>query len=204
MISKILLLFNVLSVMDAGDRTQRFPFDMFKKQSWSLEHIHAQQSQIAGDAATWKEWLALHLKVLGNLQEDRHYSGSEHISMLLERINAMIEEKSPNKEEFTLLQEEVFKVLSSSGDVDYLDSLSNLALLNCGNNSALGNSVFAVKRDSIIEMDKRGEFIPFCTRMVFLKYYSLSKDADMRFWTERDRRTYLAAIRDTLKEYLAS
>ena len=204
MISKILLLFNVLSVMEAGDRTQRFPFDMFKKQSWSLEHIHAQQSQIAGDAATWKEWLALHLKVLGDLQEDRHYSGSEHVSMLLERIKAMIEEKSPNKEEFTLLQEEVFKVLSSSGDVDYLDSLSNLALLNCGNNSALGNSVFAVKRDSIIEMDKRGEFIPFCTRMVFLKYYSLSKDADMRFWTERDRRTYLAAIRDTLKEYLAS
>ena len=203
MILKILLLFNVMSVMGAGDKTQRFPFDIFKKQSWSLEHIHAQQSQIAGDAATWKEWLELHLKVLDDFQENRHW-GSDRISTLPERIKAMIEAKSLSKEEFTLLQEEVFKELSSSDDVDYLDGLSNLALLNCGNNSALGNSVFAVKRDSIIEMDKRGEFIPFCTRMVFLKYYSRSKDADMRFWTERDRQVYLAAIKDTLKEYLAS
>lgn len=202
MISRILLLFNVMSVMKTRDGAQRFPFDTFKKQSWSLEHIHAQQSQIAGEAATWKEWLALHLKVLGDFQENRH-SGGECISTLRERMKAMIEAKSLSKEEFTLLQGEVFKELSRSADVDYLDSLSNLALLNCGNNSALGNSVFAVKRDSIIEMDKRGEFIPFCTRMVFLKYYSCSKDADMRFWTERDRQAYLAAIKDTLKEYLA-
>ena len=200
MISKVLLLFNVLSVMESGDKTQRFPFDMFKKQSWSLEHIHAQQSQIAGDAATWKEWLRLHLKVLVDLQENRH--SDEHLSTLPERIKAMIEAKSPSKEEFALLQEDVFKELSNSGDIDYLDGLSNLALLNCGNNSALGNSVFAVKRDAIIEMDKRGEFIPFCTRMVFLKYYSCSKDADMRFWTERDRQAYLAAIKDTLKRYI--
>lgn len=202
MISKILLLFNVLSVMRAGDATQRFPFDMFKRQAWSLEHIHAQQSQIAGDSATWKEWLKLHLKVLGDLQENQRL-GIERTPTLLERMKAMIENKSLSKDEFMQLQEEVFKELSSSADVDYLDGLSNLALLNCGNNSALGNSVFAVKRDSVIEMDKRGDFIPFCTRMVFLKYYSPSKDADMRFWTERDRQAYLAAIKDTLKEYLA-
>ena len=201
MISKILLLFNVLSVMRAGDGTQRFPFDMFKKQSWSLEHIHAQQSQIAGDSATWKEWLKLHLKVLGEMQENRP-SGIERTPTLPERMKAMIEAKSPSKDEFTQLQEEVFKELSGPGGVDYLDSLANLALLNCGNNSALGNSVFAVKRDFIIDMDTRGDIIPFCTRMVFLKYYSPSKDADMRFWTERDRQAYLAAIKETLKEYI--
>ena len=114
-----------------------------------------------------------------------------------------MEATAPGREEFTQLQEEVFRVLSGSGDVDYLDGLANLALLNCGNNSALGNSVFAVKRDFIIDMDKRGDFIPFCTRMVFLKYYSRSTDADMRFWTERDRQAYLAALKDSLKEYIA-
>ena len=200
-ISKILLLFNVLSVMRAGDGTQRFPFDMFKKQPWSLEHIHAQQSQIAGDSATWKEWLQLHLKVLGDFRENQH-SGIEWTPTLPERMKAMIEAKSPSKDEFAQLREEVFKELSGPGGVDYLDSLANLALLNCGNNSALGNSVFAVKRDFIIDMDTRGDFIPFCTRMVFLKYYSPSKDADMRFWTERDRQAYLAAIKETLKEYI--
>lgn len=204
MISKILLLFNVLSVMRAGIGTQRFPFDTFKNQNqpWSLEHIHAQQSQIAGDSATWKEWLKLHLKVLADFRENQRL-GSERMLTLQERMKAMMEAKSPSKEEFIQLQEEVFKELSSSGDTDYLDGLANLALLNCGSNSALGNSVFAVKRDSIIEMDKRGDFIPFCTRMVFLKYYSRSKDVDMRFWTEKDRQVYLAAIKDTLKAYLA-
>ena len=202
MISKILLLFNVLSVMKAGDGSQRFPFDTFKGQSWSLEHIHAQQSQIAGDSAAWKEWLRLHLKVLEEVRESP-MPGGDQMQELQGRMRAMMEATAPGREEFTQLQEEVFRVLSGSGDVDYLDGLANLALLNCGNNSALGNSVFAVKRDFIIDMDKSGDFIPFCTRMVFLKYYSRSTDADMRFWTERDRQAYLAAIKDSLKEYIA-
>ncbi len=202
MIYKILLLFNILSVMRASDKTQRFPFDKFKTQQWSLEHIHAQQSQIAGDSTTWKQWLELHLKVLDDFRENQH-AGINQETTLRERMKAMIEAKVLRKEEFIQLQEEVFKALSDSDDVDYLDGLANLALLNCGNNSALGNSVFAVKRDSIIDMDKHGEFIPFCTRMVFLKYYANSKDADMRFWTERDRQVYLAAIKEVLKDYLA-
>ena len=171
-------------------------------QQWSLEHIHAQQSQIAGDSTTWKQWLELHLKVLDDFRENQH-AGINQETTLRERMKTMIEAKALSKEEFIQLQEEVFKALSDSDDVDYLDGLANLALLNCGNNSALGNSVFAVKRDSIIDMDKHGEFIPFCTRMVFLKYYSSSKDADMRFWTERDRQVYLAAIKEVLKDYLA-
>ncbi len=202
MISKILLLFNILSVMRASDKTQRFPFDKFRTQLWSLEHIHAQQSQIAGDSTTWKQWLELHLKVLDDFRENQNTGIDQEIT-LRERMKAMIEAKAPSKEDFIQLQEEVFNALSDSDDADYLDGLANLALLNCGNNSALGNSVFAVKRDSIIDMDKRGEFIPFCTRMVFLKYYSRSKDADMRFWTEKDRQVYIAAIKEVLKDYLA-
>lgn len=202
MIFKILLLFNILSVMRASDKTQRFPFDKFRTQLWSLEHIHAQQSQIAGDSTTWKQWLELHLKVLDDFRENQNTGIDQEIT-LRERMKAMIEAKAPSKEDFIQLQEEVFNALSDSDDVDYLDGLANLALLNCGNNSALGNSVFAVKRDSIIDMDKRGEFIPFCTRMVFLKYYSRSKDADMRFWTEKDRQVYIAAIKEVLKDYLA-
>ena len=141
----------------------------------------------------------LHLKVLEDFRDQSY--GIE--PTLQERMKTMIEAKSPSREEFIQLQEEVFKALSDSDDVDYLDGLPNLALLKCGNNSALGNSVFAVKRDFIIGMDKRGDFIPFCTRMVFLKYYSPSKDADMRFWTEKDRQSYIAAIKDVLKDYLA-
>ena len=57
-------------------------------------------------------------------------------------------------------------------------------------------------RNSIIEMDKRGQYIPFCTKMVFLKYYTPSKDNQLHFWGEQDRIAYIKAINNVLEEYL--
>lgn len=86
--------------------------------------------------------------------------------------------------------------------MEYLHSLSNLALLNSNNNAALSNSTFDVKRNKIIEMDKKGEFIPFCTKMVFLKYYTPSEDNQLHFWGQADRIAYIDAINEVLKDYL--
>ena len=50
-LEKILLLFNILSVENLSDTIQnRFPFNHYKRikiedGGWSIEHIHAQQSQ---------------------------------------------------------------------------------------------------------------------------------------------------------------
>jgi hypothetical protein len=65
-ISKLLLLFNVESVRQNGEQTQWFPFEKFKfqksgKVSWSLEHIHAQESEGMQKQDDWKEWLGLHI-----------------------------------------------------------------------------------------------------------------------------------------------
>ena len=43
-------------------------------------------------------------------------------------------------------------------------------------------------------MDKNGEYIPICTRKVFLKYYTDSKDHQLSFWGEQDRKAYLNAM----------
>ena len=45
--------------------------------------------------------------------------------------------------DFEKIQVKVLSILSPNGNDDYLHRLSNLALLNCGDNSALSNSVFA-------------------------------------------------------------
>lgn len=65
-ISRLLLLFNVESVRQNGEHTQWFPFDKFKyngsgKVMWSLEHIHAQQSEGMQKQELWKEWIRLHV-----------------------------------------------------------------------------------------------------------------------------------------------
>ena len=70
-------------------------------------------------------------------------------------------------------------------------------------NAALNNSVFEVKRRDIIEMDKKGNYIPICTRRVFLKYYNdKSSTQQYYFWGKEDRDNYLNEIKIVLEDYL--
>ena len=53
----------------------------------------------------------------------------------------------------------------------------------------------------IFEKDRKGEFIPICTRNVFLKYYS--KDpSQIHYWSETDRKDYYDTIKTTIAPYL--
>ena len=76
-------------------------------------------------------------------------------------------------------------------------------MLNTSDNAALNNSTFDVKRNVIIDMDKKGQYIPFCTKMVFLKYYTPSEDNQLHFWGQADRIAYVKEMNRVLKEYLA-
>ena len=76
-----------------------------------------------------------------------------------------------------------------------------MALLTVGENAALNNSTFDVKRSKIIEMDKKGDYIPICTKNVFMKYYS-SSDTKLHFWSEEDRKCYIQAINNVLYHHL--
>ncbi len=68
--------------------------------------------------------------------------------------------------------------------------------------SALGNSVFEVKRRNILERDREGSYIPTCTRNVFLKYYTEAEGQQIHFWGEHDREGYLAAMQTHIAPYL--
>lgn len=184
----VLLLFNVLSVMNVKDESLRFPFDKYKGNDWSLEHIHAQNAESLNTTEKRKEWLRLHKEIL------------EEETELAKKIGNILE-KDINTEQFRELQQEVFAQLSNETGGDYLDSLANMALLNVGNNAALNNSVFEVKRRKIIEMDKAGAYIPYCTRMVFFKYYTPTP-SNLHSWGADDREAYIKAIEETLKPYL--
>ncbi len=203
---QVLLLFNVLSVMNIKDENLRFPFDKYKSSSWSLEHIHAQNAETLNTTEKRKEWLAAHKEALYNIKKNNDVLRNEeenedHIKNIIDRIEKLEQQTSIVGTQFDELQKEVFEQLSNETEGDYLDSLANMALLNVGNNAALNNSVFEVKRRKIIEMDKTGAYIPYCTRMVFLKYYTPTP-SNLHFWGADDREAYIKAIRETLKPYL--
>lgn len=197
-IKKLLLLFNVESVRKSGEHSQRFPFDKYKngengKVIWSLEHIHAQQSEGLSTQKMWKEWLKLHIPSI---------KSRSHDSELIKRMDDASSNDSLSRQDFDSLQQEVVGLLSEKGHSEYLHSIANLALLSFEANAALSNSTFDVKRNEIIKMDKEGAFIPFCTRMVFLKYYTLSAKNQLHFWGKDDRDAYVNEMNIVLGTYL--
>ena len=195
-LSTLLLLFNVESVRKNGDESEWFPFDRYKydkngRVAWSLEHIHAQQSEGLRTQEMWKEWLSLHLPSIRAASEDVD---------LISAMQEAISKPKLERNEFDKLQQRVIELLSVKGSKNYLHSIGNLALLKTSDNAALNNSTFDVKRNRIVQMDKEGEYIPFCTKMVFLKYYTPSAE-ELHFWGQADRAAYINAINEVLQPY---
>jgi RNA-binding protein YhbY len=195
-INKLLLLFNVESII-AEEVYQRFPFGKYNTAEWSLEHIHAQNSQGLKNKDTQIEWIKMHIKSVKAVSPNGQYE-----SLLNELETIVKSEKIESRGSFDELFNAVCNALSENTDTEYIHTISNMALLSRCDNSALNNSTFDVKRNQIIEMDKKGAFIPYCTKMVFLKYYTPSSDNQIHFWGERDREAYISAINKTLKPYL--
>ncbi|MCL2312556.1 MAG: HNH endonuclease family protein, partial [Firmicutes bacterium] len=195
-IKKILLLFNVETIRQKNDDSMRFSFSKHKKQNWSLEHIHAQVSEGLSKNEQWIEWLQLHKKSLLSIDANENTN-------LIQEIELAEKNDKLTGEQFSLLSQKIIKILSEEGSTDYLHTLSNMALLEQSKNSALSNSTFDVKRNKIIEIDKTGEYLPICTRMVFLKYYTPSEFNQLHFWGENDRKAYISEMNKVLKNYLS-
>lgn len=192
----VLLLMNVETVRSMKLSSERFSFREHAGQSWSIEHIHAQNAEQLNRAAQWTEWLRLHRDALAGLpglsKEDR--------VELAARIDAAIADISADT--FTPLERELATLFTAAGDSGDVDAISNLALLASEDNSALSNSVFEVKRRSVLERDRLGSYIPICTRNVFLKYYTDAEGQQIHYWGQHDRDGYLEAMRRHVGPYL--
>lgn len=191
-IRKVLLLFNVLATMKANESKSKFPFDSYIKNSWSLEHIHAQQAEGLNKKELWISWIEEHIKSFKLFSNDKYKAIIEELEN--------IDRESLTRDEFENLFEHIKAEIKDDYGVD-LHYIDNLALLDRDTNSSLSNAFFDVKRSIIINRDRNGEFIPVCTRNVFLKYYS--KDpSQIHYWSENDRKDYFERIQIDLIKYL--
>lgn len=205
-IHTLLLLFNVETIRQKGNEDNRFPFERYKKDAWSLEHIHAQNSESLKTDKEWLEWLKSHKLSLTELIKtyDKNSDQYKSIIDIICKIDTVISHindknyKGSIRDEFSAITPSIVEYLSvEKEETQLMHSLSNMALLTIGKNAALSNSTFGVKRAKILEMDKAGEYIPTCTRNVFMKYYS-SSDTQLHFWAQEDRKCYIEAINDVL------
>lgn len=198
-LNKVLTLFNVLTVKNIGDPFHKYPFYYHKKEKWSLEHIHAQNSQSLNKRDQWEVWLKDHRFALEKTELENKLHLIEKIDNVLK-----LDDKNFTKEQFDSCASEIFNALSDQIDIfnkEDMHCIENMALLNVNNNSSLNNSTFAVKRHKILELDMGGSYIPICTKNVFLKYYNSNAD-NFLYWSKEDRISYRSKIEKTLEEYL--
>ena len=204
-IFNILLLFNVET--NYLSEYEPYPFKFHKSKNWSLEHIHARNSEKFDKTKKeqWLEWLKHHLPILENRLSSLNVQDTNEIENVITQVKGYLSNPENLRwEKFDILFNEMHQFFNQNDDSleRDLDSLSNLALLGMNDNAALNNSIFEVKYRKIIEMDKEGKFIPICTRRVFMKYYNDNSTPQQHyFWSENDRQGYFANIENTLQKY---
>ena len=184
-LENILLFFNIVTILNSKGSYTRFSFNEFGIKKWSLEHIHAQNDKGLKDKKAQDTWLENMKKYI---EEDA----------IKGKIDSFI--KGIENNNFSELQTQI---LNRFGDEELLNmhGIENLALLAAENNSSLSNGPFIEKREKIIEMDKDGEFIPICTKNVFLKYYTKNL-SNVYFWSKQDQEDYKGSIIKTLEKFL--
>ena len=182
LVTRILFLFNVISTMKSN--YSRYPFNLHKSEKWSLEHIHAQKSENITKIEDRKDLLKMQLTYIDD-------------KTIKKDIEDLLELEKITEEKIIDIENRVSKLFIDKE----IHTIDNLALLSRDDNSSLNNSIFPAKRDKIKDLDKKGSFIPICTKNVFLKYYSKDVKEALK-WNIEDRKYYLTEIKKTLNEYL--
>lgn len=214
-IKKVLLLHNIETILNSKKSYFRFPFDKYKKENWDIEHINPQNP--FDKIECYEEWCMDLLEyITGNeispLQLDKSKEDftdfyedlttdldAEEIT-ILEAVIDILNDKIHYKAKTEELAANLFKKYKGN-ESENNNHLSNLTLLDSITNRSYGNSLFPIKRNTIIRNDCAGIFIPICTKNVFLKYYS-KKFSDVMYWKESDAKAYFENIKSTLSFYL--
>lgn len=191
----VLLLYNIL-IFEKDFPKQKFPFDMYVNEEWSLEHIHPQNPQDftnIDDVLFWLEDTKNTLHQKNKLQDEN--------LPVMEKIDAfIIEAKSVN----TIYNKEKKDKIREIKDLLEMEvathKINNLALLDKTTNSKLGNGLFKNKREIILKIDgeDEGNYVPYATVNCFLKRYTSKNNLQNEFWSETDAESYLENIKTVM------
>lgn len=195
LIKRVLLLFNIQTLLATKEADIRFPFDRYKRENWDIEHIRSQTATFpkGADRNGWLKDVHVHFS-------QKYYSIDTTVKRFLEQIEILLTNSKMEEIDFVSLYTDIVGYLNH-GEVQWVDNLGNLALLDVTTNRSYKNAFFPIKRARIIQNDMQGIFVPICTKNVFLKFYSQSSH-DLLFWQESDSQDYIKAIKSQLSKFL--
>ncbi|OYU56722.1 MAG: hypothetical protein CFE25_05710 [Chitinophagaceae bacterium BSSC1] len=211
---KVLLLLNIQHYLK-NSSNNRFPFELYKNDTWSVEHVNPQNPRdynSVGEIANW-------LEKNGDYYQ-RQPNPSDAIISIIKTVQVYFENISNNdirklsdlklkKDQLDKLEELIEMLSNELG----LHKLPNLALLDKNTNSKLSNKLFLDKRADIVELDLNGKytntegkeklvFIPPCTKNVFTKIYTKNNsNITDSFFGKADMVAYQNFIQEQLREF---
>lgn len=230
-IKRILLLHNIQTVIENQEIQRdkyelnvfyKFPFHLFKKDVWNVEHIDSATTNELASTKEKKAWARVALYAIEAYKntEDLRQALAEILMLkdnddcssfddVFQRVAGLF----PNDDRLIVPEEE-----DADTDNERMHPW-NLTLLDEGTNKAYKNSIFSVKRSFIIfkEMGKHCTlkddgtvdtdaakaiaFVPPCTKQVFMKYYT-TNPTNLLVWGRTDADLYLQDMEKKVKLFL--
>lgn len=188
----ILFFYNVL-YYSSNMAKHKFPFELYVKEKWSIEHIIPQNPKDILDVDIYKQW---YIDLLS-------YNDSKAYIEIIDQLqkHQTLNDIYKDKELMAKLDKIVIEFEDTTHKID------NLLLLDRNTNSSLGNQLFKDKRIKILRYDKNGTndkgdpvFIPIETLNAFNKTFS--EKINIENWLKEDGENYKNAISERLADFL--
>ena len=192
----------------SSDAGSRFSFHAYAGEGWSLEHIHAQNSQALKKENERRDWLSAHLKKIRATNWSAELaSRSGCCGRRRSSAHLALPASKTDDVGFQSILDRTFALFSAPDAIPTGGRARARATSRCFRrdfNSKLSNAVFALKRERILELDEAGAYILPCTRNVFLKYYTASADQQLSIWGPQDQDDYYEKLIETVERLPAS
>lgn len=232
-VKPIFLLHNILTVINQNKQLKnkeeydervfyKFPFHLFKKEKWDVEHIDSNTENPLDELKDQKEWIAYSFEEINPTDEKKYKTLKSAVKEFV-CLDGKTKEEDYNPL-FSKLQNEIIEQVKREGlhDINLKNQIGNFTLLDSKTNRGYGNALFPTKRRWIIgkdqgikydveyddEYDKgykiiesKGQiaFVPPVTKHVFLKYYTTLPN-DSLSWGKDDFDSYKQNMERLLKE----
>lgn len=216
-IRKTLLLFNVLTCDKFG---QKFPFNLYRDNSYDVEHVNSQTDNPIERIEEKEEWIKEHALPCLLIDRKETDNAGEFTNAAKEARNLAIEgiqllknfKRNGSRDignqfkPYRTRVENYYACGDTTKNMANKDSIGNLTLLNSSINREYRNALFPKKLRTLKRSDQEGAYIPVCTKYMFLKYYSNPQENVSAFsmmrWRAADQEEYTTAIKESINKIL--
>ncbi|WP_158857894.1 DUF262 domain-containing protein [Lunatibacter salilacus] len=205
----ILLLLNIEDYLNRSS-DEKFPFNLYLNEKWSVEHINPQNPRGFKTIRDVIGWLKSYQTYFDKITDPDSKEVVGRISSLIDNFSSKrdLDSKFADfrfEKNDRLVYEEVIEKIS---DELSLHEIGNLCLLDRNTNSKLGNKIFTDKRKEILEIyyqkssDDEITYIPNGTKDVFTKAFSKEEEnITDKIFGIKDMEEYKNHIKDQLNKY---